>query len=114
MQLERLVGYAIVVVEEGAWWQCDACDKGGTSILRFFVHSLTTSIFTYIHLRLRAKLVFPPVHSSIRGVSLAVNNFERQSEEILRRKDSVSPLMVPICNSLTELSLALQVATSLL
>lgn len=37
--------------------------------------------YTY---RLRAKLVFPSVHSSIRGTSLAVSNFEKQGEEILR------------------------------
>ena len=58
--------------------------------------------------RLRAKLVFPPVHSSVRAVALAVGNFERQGESIISIKEPSSPLMVPICNSLSELSLALQ------
>lgn len=59
--------------------------------------------------RLRAKLVFPPVHSSVRSVALAVGNFERQGESIISTKEPASPLMVPICEQLKELSLALQV-----
>ena len=61
--------------------------------------------------RLRAKLVFPPVHSSVRSVALAVGNFERQGESIIATKEPSSPLMVPICEQLKELSLALQVNT---
>ena len=61
--------------------------------------------------QLRAKLVFPSIHNSIRSVSISVGNFERQIESILSYQGTnigKSLLMIPICNSLSELSLALQ------
>jgi hypothetical protein len=58
--------------------------------------------------QLRAKLVFSPVHGSLRALSLAVNNFGLQGESILLKKLPKSSLMVPICNSLNEAALALQ------
>eukprot|EP01038_Epipyxis_sp_PR26KG_P012408 gene12408-16641_t len=58
--------------------------------------------------KLRAKLVFSPVHSSLRALSSAVNNFERQAESILLNDVPRSPLMIPVCNSLNEAALALQ------
>jgi hypothetical protein len=58
--------------------------------------------------RLRAKLVFAPVHSSVRSLAEAVDAFERQGESILLHAAPKSPLMIPICNSLNEAALALQ------
>lgn len=58
--------------------------------------------------RLRAKLILPPVHKSIRALVQAVDTFETQAESILVQKIPKSPLMVPICNSLNEAALALQ------
>ena len=58
--------------------------------------------------RLRAKLVFSPVHDSVRSLAAAVDNFEKQAEMILLNKITKSPMMVPVCNSLNEVALALQ------
>lgn len=58
--------------------------------------------------RLRAKLVFPPVHTSIGALAAAVNNFERQMESILLREVPQTDSMTQVCNSLSEAALALQ------
>ena len=58
--------------------------------------------------RLRAKLVFSPVHDSVRSLAAAVDNFERQGEMILLNSIPKSSMMKPICNSLNEAALALQ------
>ena len=59
--------------------------------------------------KLRAKLVFSPVHESMRSLAAAVDNFERQAELILMNPTPMqSSLMRPICNSLNEAALALQ------
>lgn len=58
--------------------------------------------------RLRAKLVFPPVHASIGALAAAVNNFERQMESILLREVPQTETMTQVCNSLSEAALALQ------
>eukprot|EP01041_Mallomonas_annulata_P009094 gene9094-18840_t len=58
--------------------------------------------------RLRARLVFPPVHSSLRALAQAVDEFERQAEAELLRGPPRSSLMNSLCNSLTECALALQ------
>lgn len=58
--------------------------------------------------RLRAKLIFPPVHSSIGTLAAAVNNFERQMESILLHPIPRTVIMNHVCNSLTEAALALQ------
>jgi hypothetical protein len=58
--------------------------------------------------RLRAKLVFPPVHSSIGTLAAAVNNFERQMESILLHPIPQTSSMSMVCNSLSEAALALQ------
>jgi len=57
---------------------------------------------------LRAKLIFSPVHSSVRALAQAVDYFVKQGESILIYKTPMSPLMAPICNSLNEAALALQ------
>eukprot|EP01031_Cornospumella_fuschlensis_P038057 gene38057-46240_t len=56
--------------------------------------------------RLRAKLVFSPVHSSIGALAMAVNNFERQVESILLAPPPGG--LHSICQSLNEGALALQ------
>ncbi|RYH16393.1 hypothetical protein EON65_30175 [archaeon] len=56
--------------------------------------------------RLRAKLVFSPVHSSIGALAMAVNNFERQVETILLAPPPWG--LHSICQSLNEGALALQ------
>lgn len=56
--------------------------------------------------RLRAKLVFSPVHSSIGALAMAVNNFERQVETILLAPPPRG--LQSICQSLNEGALALQ------
>lgn len=58
--------------------------------------------------RLRAKLVFAPVHSSIGALASAVNNFERQLESILMQNIPQTSGMLTVCNSLNEAALALQ------
>jgi hypothetical protein len=58
--------------------------------------------------KLRAKLVFSPIHSSIRALASAVDNFENQGENILSQFAPSAALMIPICNSLNEAALALQ------
>ena len=57
---------------------------------------------------LRARLVFPPVHASVRALALAVERFESQGEAILLHRTPRSPLMGPVCNSPNEAALALQ------
>ena len=59
--------------------------------------------------RLRAQLLFPPVHGSMRSLASAVDSFEHQAETIVLAKNLFnSPVMVPVCNALNEASLALQ------
>lgn len=58
--------------------------------------------------RLRAKLIFSPVHRSVRSLAQTVDLFERQAEELLLHRSPKSPLMIPICNSPNEAALALQ------
>ena len=62
--------------------------------------------------RFRARLSFPPVHSSVRSLAQAVDSFEQQGEALLllRSPSSKGPvsLMTRICNSLNEAALALQ------
>lgn len=60
--------------------------------------------------RFRAKLMFSPVHYSIRSLAQAVDVFVRQAESILLLSDSSikSDLMSNICNSPNEVALALQ------
>lgn len=58
--------------------------------------------------RLRAKLVFSQVHSSVRALAMDVDSFVRQGESILLQKTPKSPMMIPICNSFNEAALALQ------
>ena len=58
--------------------------------------------------RWRAKLVFSPVHYSVRSLAQSVGNFAKQCEGAILHKEPASPMMVPICNSLNELALALQ------
>lgn len=58
--------------------------------------------------RLRAKLVFPPVHSSIGTLAAAVNHFERQMESILLHEIPQNAAMTQVCNSLSEAAWALQ------
>lgn len=58
--------------------------------------------------RLRAKLVFSPVHSSIGALAMAVNSFERQIESILMHPPVRNAQMLAICASLNEAALALQ------
>jgi hypothetical protein len=59
---------------------------------------------------LRAKLVFSPIHQSIRSLALAVDNFETQGENILSTPMSLhqQELMVSVCNIPNEIALALQ------
>ena len=60
--------------------------------------------------RLRAMLVFQPVHSSVRSLAMSVDNFEKQGESILvqsSRKNRAS-MMDKVCNSLNQISLAIQ------
>lgn len=58
---------------------------------------------------LRAKLIFSPVHASVRALAISVNNFLQSGEDILlRRASSSSPLMTPLCNSFNDAALALQ------
>ena len=58
--------------------------------------------------RFRAKLVFSPVHASVRALAQAVDSFVRQSESILMQPTPRSILMIQICNSPNEAALALQ------
>lgn len=58
--------------------------------------------------RLRAKLVFAPVHSSIGSLAVAVSYFEKQIESILLNPIPQSASMVSVCNSFNEAALALQ------
>ena len=58
--------------------------------------------------RLRAKFIFPAVHTSLRALALAVDEFEKQAEAELSRGPPRSSLMHQLCNSLIECSLALQ------
>jgi hypothetical protein len=58
--------------------------------------------------RLRAKLVFSQVHSSVRALAMDVDSFVRQGESILLQNTPKSPMMIPICNSFNEAALALQ------
>lgn len=57
---------------------------------------------------LRARLIFSPIHSSVRALALAVDHFERQGEGILLQPSPRSPLMRPVCDSPNEVALALQ------
>ena len=59
---------------------------------------------------LRAKLVFAPVHRSVRSLAIAVDNFETQGEQILVMppSDHQVPLMEHVCNSPNDAALALQ------
>ena len=59
---------------------------------------------------LRAKLVFAPVHKSVRSLAIAVDNFETQGEQILvmPAADRQVPLMERVCNSPNDAALALQ------
>lgn len=64
--------------------------------------------------RLRAKLIFSPIHRSVRALAEAVDVFETQAETLLARPSgrsrtiSLSPQMIAICNSPNEAALALQ------
>ena len=60
--------------------------------------------------RLRARLSFPPIHSSVRALAQAVDSFEQQGEMLLLFRTPASPstLMASICNSLNDAALALQ------
>jgi hypothetical protein len=59
---------------------------------------------------LRAKLVFAPVHKSVRALAIAVDNFETQGEQVLVMppNDHQVPLMEQVCNSPNDAALALQ------
>ena len=58
--------------------------------------------------RFRAHLVFPPIFSSIFALAQAVDNFERQAEQLIMKKLPKSSIMTTICNSPNEAALALQ------
>lgn len=58
--------------------------------------------------RFRAKLVFSPIHASVRSLAMAVEAFIRQGESILMQRSPRSQLMTQICNSPNEAALALQ------
>ena len=58
--------------------------------------------------RLRARLVFSPVHGSVRLLAQAVDRFVRQGEGILGQPIQVSGLLTQICDSPNEAALALQ------
>ena len=59
---------------------------------------------------LRAKLIFSPVHKDVRSLALAVDHFERHSENILlqKKRSYDSDVMDRVCNSPNEVALALQ------
>lgn len=58
---------------------------------------------------LRAKLIFTPVHASMRALAKSVDNFLQNGEDILLKKPAItSPLMAPLCNSFNDAALALQ------
>ena len=58
--------------------------------------------------RLRARLMFPPVHASLRTLAQSVREFEMQAETELLKPPPRSSQMATLCNSLTECALALQ------
>lgn len=60
--------------------------------------------------RLRAKLVFSSIHSSLGSLARAINQFEKQIENILLLPMSYykRDTMISICNSFNEAALALQ------
>ena len=72
---------------------------------------LTLLFHSLLLYRLRAMLVFQPVHSSVRSLAMSVDNFEKQAESILlegSRKNRGSAMMDKVCNSLNHMSLAIQ------
>lgn len=59
--------------------------------------------------KFRAKLVFQPVHGSIRALAMSVDNFERMGESILAEKfQKTNSRAEKTCNSLNQISLAIQ------